>query len=62
MVPKRFNLEQVTIKRGDVEFYLSTPFKTVAQLSTRRQNDNSAEGLSDWTFATDAIVAGCAYP
>ncbi|EPZ35500.1 Peptidase S8, subtilisin-related domain-containing protein [Rozella allomycis CSF55] len=59
IVPKPFNLEQVTVKvnlvhnrRGDIEFFLETPFGTVAQLSTKRENDFSTEGLKNWTFST----------
>ncbi|KAK9248622.1 peptidase S8/S53 domain-containing protein [Lipomyces tetrasporus] len=50
---------QVTVnirhqRRGDLSVWLTSPFGTVSILATTRVNDNSNEGIVDWTFMSVA--------
>lgn len=39
-------------RRGDMEILLESPHGVISQLGAPRKNDNSEEGLIDWTFMT----------
>ncbi|KAK9326427.1 peptidase S8/S53 domain-containing protein [Lipomyces orientalis] len=56
---ERLEHVQVTVnirhqRRGDLSVRLTSPFGTVSLLATTRVNDNSNEGMVDWTFMSVA--------